>query len=87
MSWLGLQPVLPWPVAVLLGVLLLGLAVLGLVTRPDHRRQWGLRTATAGAAALALLGLAGAALGWRAAPAATGAPNVRMHPRISPTMN
>lgn len=56
MSWLGLQPVLPWPVAVLLGVLLLGLAVLGLVTRPDHRRQWGLRTAAAGAAALALLG-------------------------------
>ena len=29
MSWLGLQPVLPWPVAVLLGVLLLGAALLG----------------------------------------------------------
>lgn len=38
-------------------------------------------------AALALLGLAGAALGWRAAPSTTGAPNARMHPRISPTMN
>ncbi|MGV9479386.1 MFS transporter [Gordonia aichiensis] len=54
----------------------------------------GLGTSTTGGtvcalvlAALALLGLAGAALGWRAAPAATGAPNVRMHPRISPTMN
>ena len=40
----------------LLGVLLLGAAVLGLVTRSERRLQWGLRTAAAGSAALALLG-------------------------------
>jgi Ca-activated chloride channel family protein len=56
MSGLGLNPVIPWPLAVLLGVVLLGLAVAGLVTRPARRAQWGLRTAAAGAAALALLG-------------------------------
>lgn len=56
MNGFGLQPVLPWPLAVLLGALLVGLAVTGLVTRPRRRPQWGLRAGAAGAAALALLG-------------------------------
>lgn len=56
MSVLGLHPVLPWPVAVVLAVLLVSLAVVGLVTRPLRRLQWGLRTGAAVAVAVALLG-------------------------------
>ena len=56
MNGLGLHPVLPWPVAVLLGLVLVGLCVAALLTRPAQRRRWALRTGAAAAVALALLG-------------------------------
>lgn len=73
MKGLGLHPVIPWPLAVLLGLVLVGVAVAALVTRPEQRRRWVLRTGAAAAVALALLGpgVAGAQ-----APQATRAINV-----------
>ena len=56
MTGLGLQPLLPWPLALAVGLLLVGAAVAGLVTRPQRRLQWALRVATAGLVAVGLLG-------------------------------
>lgn len=56
MSGLGLHPVIPWPLALALGTVVLAVAVLGLVTRPARRVQWALRTGVAALVTLALLG-------------------------------
>lgn len=53
MSW---YPLIPWPIAVLLGLLLLALTAWRLVADPPRRWRWGLRLATALAMTIALLG-------------------------------
>lgn len=53
MSW---HPLLPWPLVVLLGLLLVGFTVWRVVAENHHRLRWGLRLATAVAMVLTLLG-------------------------------
>lgn len=53
MSW---HPLLPWPLVVLLGLLLVGFTAWRVVAETHHRLRWGLRLATAVAMVLTLLG-------------------------------
>lgn len=53
MSW---HPLLPWPIVVLLALLLVGFTAWRLAADSRHRLRWGLRLATALAMVVALLG-------------------------------
>ncbi|WP_434967000.1 vWA domain-containing protein [Janibacter indicus] len=53
MSW---HPVLPWPIVVVLGLLLVGFTLWRLLVDSHHRVRWGLRLATAVAMVVALMG-------------------------------
>ena len=53
MSW---HPVLPWPIVVVLGLLLVGFTLWRLLVDSHHRVRWGLRLAIAVAMVVALMG-------------------------------
>ncbi|MGO1165037.1 MAG: vWA domain-containing protein [Janibacter sp.] len=53
---MSLHPVIPWPIVVVIGLLLVGFTTWRLIADPRHRVRWGLRLGTSLVMVLALLG-------------------------------